>query len=291
MITYLRRRGFYWYFGQKKLAQMHHSAFATGMLLIAIMFGASISGILFQRETWCRHLCPMGAMIGTCAMTGSLELRSNPDICLNKCNTFSCYKGHEGSEGCPLFQHVPFIDNNQVCKLCMKCVRSCPNGSVQLNLRLPGHEIMSTQRVNRGLVVFMTVLLTVVANLAIFDVLYETMPLTTWRALFTASYWGTGLLAGLLVWLAVRNRFLAEEALPMFRKLFAFIPLLLSFLSIYQAKFLPVLPFLHVEMSTFNAKKTILFNVPMLSFFSWIIFLCGLGISLTLFWRVSRATE
>ena len=40
-----------------------------------------------------------------------------------------------------MFNHVMFVDSNQHCALCLNCVRTCPNGSPQLNVRMPGREL------------------------------------------------------------------------------------------------------------------------------------------------------
>jgi Fe-S oxidoreductase len=70
-----------------------------------------------------------------------VELRPTIDICSAKCVGHACYKGNEKASGCPMFNHVIFTQSNQHCVMCMDCVRSCPNGSPQLNLRVPGREL------------------------------------------------------------------------------------------------------------------------------------------------------
>ena len=37
-----------------------------------------------------------------------------------------------------------FLDSNAHCVLCMECVRNCPNGSPQLNLRAPARELWTS---------------------------------------------------------------------------------------------------------------------------------------------------
>lgn len=135
----------------EKVTDMRHSPVATGALLAAVALGSVAFSFVFPRKTWCRHVCPLGGVAGVGAMASALELRSNTEICTNKCTTHSCYKGSEQVPGCPLFQHAPFVDNNQACKLCLRCVRNCPNGAIQFKLRPPAREIWHLVRVNRGL--------------------------------------------------------------------------------------------------------------------------------------------
>ncbi|WP_353733632.1 4Fe-4S binding protein [Syntrophothermus sp.] len=99
-------------FWVEEITDMHHSSGATGFLLLAILIGAVVTAVIFQRQTWCRHICPLGGMVGVCSLAAPLELRSNTEVCMNKCTSHSCYKGTDEAPGCPVFQHVPFIDNN-----------------------------------------------------------------------------------------------------------------------------------------------------------------------------------
>lgn len=211
---------------------MRTSSTVTGFLLVVILLGAVITSVIFQRQTWCKHICPLGGMIALCSIASPLELRSNTEICLNKCNTFNCYKGTAETEGCPLFQHVPYIDNNQVCKLCLKCVRTCPNDSVQLNLRFPAREILTTHRVNRGLTIFAVVLLFTVLIHAVFESI-DYMDPNTWLIWFTAVYWGVAIVASSVTWYLIRDKIKEDKAIPLFRKIFSIIPALLALLILF----------------------------------------------------------
>jgi len=173
----------------EEITNMRQSPRATGILFLSIVSGAVITAVLLPRHSWRRHICPLGDMFGVCSMASPLELRSNAELCLNKCTTYSCYKGADNNPGCPLFQHVPFIDNNQDCKLCMNCVRSCPNGSVQLNLRPPAMEIWDLVRVRRSMTVFVAALLMIIFPLIIFNMLHESLTHSQWFLWFTVYYW------------------------------------------------------------------------------------------------------
>ncbi|MHC4925021.1 MAG: hypothetical protein ACYTG4_13250, partial [Planctomycetota bacterium] len=120
---------------------MRHSPLATGLLISGILAGAVITSLRFPRRTWCRHLCPMGGFASLCSTTALVELRPTADICNAKCTGHRCYSGTETSDGCPMFQHVMFVDTNQNCVLCLNCVRSCENHSPQLHVRLPLQEL------------------------------------------------------------------------------------------------------------------------------------------------------
>lgn len=125
----------------EEVTRMRHSPFATGLLLLAIGAGAIAGGILFPRRTWCRHLCPLGGVAGLCSTTAAVELRPTADVCAAKCKGHCCYKGNDHVAGCPMFNHVMFVNSNQHCVLCMNCTLTCPDRSPRLNLRVPGREL------------------------------------------------------------------------------------------------------------------------------------------------------
>ena len=151
--------GFFLIAWAEEVTHMRTSPVATGFLLLAIISGALVTGAVLPRRAWCRHLCPMGAFAGLCSTSSLLELRPTQDICSAKCQGHACYKGDAAVAGCPMFQHVMFVDTNKDCVLCLNCVRLCPNGSPQLNLRLPAREIWTSVTARPQAAAFVVLLL------------------------------------------------------------------------------------------------------------------------------------
>lgn len=280
-------------FWVEEVSNMRSSPRATGLLLLTILSGAVIAAVLFQRQTWCRHICPLGGMIGICSMAAPVELRSNPELCLNKCTTHSCYKGTENVDGCPLFQHVPFIDNNQVCKLCLKCVRSCPNGSVQLNLRLPNREIQNLSRVNRGMVVFVIALLVMLFPLVIFDQLRPIMKPAAWIIWFTITYWSAGFIAVTGTWLLIRKRLNDDRFLPVIRFIYALVPLALALHIAYHLQFIPALPNLAIGIlkAMPNTPSIEMISISILKLLIMVFVSVSVGISSYCIWKIKKEAK
>ena len=136
-----------------------------------------------------------------------------------------------------MFQHLPFVDNNLACKLCFNCVRNCPNGSVQLNLRVPAREVWHLVRVNQGFAVFIGVTLAILVPINYFEALQAAWPVSVWRLWFSLTYWGTAVSAGLITWL-IAKPFKTKAASKRIKLVFAFIPLVLAGHIIYQLHFL-----------------------------------------------------
>jgi transcriptional regulator with GAF, ATPase, and Fis domain/polyferredoxin len=139
--TFLVMGGFTAIVWVEEATDMRHSPAATGLLLLSILVGAISFGLLFPRRTWCRYVCPLGGLAGVCASSSIVQLRPTFDICAAKCEGHDCFKGTDQVQGCPLFNHLMFVDSNQHCILCMNCVQSCSNGSPQFSFRAPGREL------------------------------------------------------------------------------------------------------------------------------------------------------
>lgn len=219
------------------IADMRFNPSYTAILLISIQLSAILIAILYPRHTWCRHFCPLGGFVGTASVGSMLEVRADPEVCLNKCTTFECYVGTKNVPGCPMSQHLPFLDNNLDCKLCFNCVRNCPNGSVQVNLRLAGREVWHLVRVNQGFVVFIGVMLGILVPLNYFA-FQAAETFAAWKIWFTLSYWGAGFIGGMIAWV-IAKPFKTKAASLRVKLIFAFTPLVLAGHIIYQVAHIP----------------------------------------------------
>ncbi|MBC2723504.1 cyclic nucleotide-binding domain-containing protein [Desulfosporosinus sp.] len=220
------------------ITDMRFNPSYTAILLVGIQVSAILIAVLYPRHTWCRHFCPLGGFIGTASVGSMLEIRADASVCLNKCTTFECYVGTENAAGCPMSQHLPFLDNNLDCKLCFNCVRNCPNGSVQVNLRLAGREVWHLVRVNQGYVVFIGVMLGILGPLNYFSSSEILGATTSWKALFSLSYWGAGITGGILAWM-IAKPFKTKAASLRVKLVFAFTPLVLAGHIMYQVAYIP----------------------------------------------------
>jgi polyferredoxin len=107
----------------------------TGSLLIAIIAVAVVIGMLYQRRTFCRYLCPIGGLIGIYSMFSAVELRSKDcDVCRNH-KRKDCYLGNNRGHGCPMFEVIPALDSNNLCNFCGECIKSCPKNNIIIRPR------------------------------------------------------------------------------------------------------------------------------------------------------------
>lgn len=119
----------------------YNNPYLTGGIILIITIGSLVSSVLYSRRTWCRYLCPLGAVNAIFAMPSIVELRANRHVCLNRCKDHSCFAGDSFVPGCPMFRHPYLVDNNRDCIMCAKCIKNCDNSSIQLNIRLAPEEL------------------------------------------------------------------------------------------------------------------------------------------------------
>jgi len=116
---------------------MPHNPVATGVLLLGLMGAAATFCMIYQRESWCRYMCPLGGLGAGYSAGSMIHVRANPSVCATQCTTHECFKGDDSTPGCSVFHHPMYASDEQFCKMCLKCLSSCPHGSARLYLRPP----------------------------------------------------------------------------------------------------------------------------------------------------------
>ncbi|MFY9780023.1 MAG: 4Fe-4S binding protein [Candidatus Baltobacteraceae bacterium] len=119
------------------------SPILTGGLMLILITGVVVSGALWQRRTWCRHLCFLGGLAGNYARNSMVELRATPEKCSTCKSKAACFNGTASVQPCPVFEFPRTMENSVNCNLCGNCVKSCPNDSIQIRVRPPSKEIFS----------------------------------------------------------------------------------------------------------------------------------------------------
>ena len=125
----------------ESVTNMKNWPMGTSFLLLSILLGATILGAIYKGQAWCRHLCPLGKIIGAAATISMIELRPDHGKC-KTCRTFSCKKGSDDAPGCPVYLGAFNIRNNVDCLMCGRCVSLCDKDSPSLRLRNPFVELI-----------------------------------------------------------------------------------------------------------------------------------------------------
>jgi hypothetical protein len=119
------------------------SPYMTASLIVLLSSAAIVTGLFYQRRTFCRYLCPITGLQGLYSMISPVELRSkNRSACQTECHQ-ECYRGNDRGDGCPMFEFPMMMEQNTFCNFCFECVKSCPPGNLALKTRAFGRELWS----------------------------------------------------------------------------------------------------------------------------------------------------
>jgi len=133
--TWLSAAGFVLILWSEEFFDMAGNPFPTGVLLLALIGSSIVGCVLWQREVWCRHLCPLGRLGVALSPVAPLTVAARQSICASSCTTHDCYKGNDEVPGCPVWHHPQLVSEAHRCKTCLTCLQSCPHGSAGLYFR------------------------------------------------------------------------------------------------------------------------------------------------------------
>ncbi len=134
----------------------------TAIIFLLLLLAAILTGLVYQRRTWCRYLCPLGIMAALYSMVSFIGLRPDRRVCQDECHLLECFQSGARREGCPMFEHPASLDSNRNCNLCGECVKHCSQQSMRLRLRFPVTELWQHWQPNRGEAMFIMVLMALV---------------------------------------------------------------------------------------------------------------------------------
>jgi ferredoxin-type protein NapH len=85
------------------------------------------------KRSWCRYVCPLGAMMGLFNRFSLLHIKKKPNMCTTFC------RGHEKecSKKCPMGVQVSRTQNPSStadCIMCYECAEACKNKAVEYKL-------------------------------------------------------------------------------------------------------------------------------------------------------------
>ena len=163
------------------------SPFITSVVIVIILAAAVVSSMIYERRTFCRHICPIGAVIGIYSMVSPIELRS--------CNKERCdiHTDKTCKEACPMLESPETMDNNVYCNFCMKCEPVCPSHNLSLRIRSFGKDLYTSIHKSTAEAIAALFLLGVV--------IVETLAMTSsWEPLKTSFSLLTGITAPTLVY-------------------------------------------------------------------------------------------
>ncbi len=107
----------------------------TSVVILSILAAAVLFSMIYQRRSFCRHICPIGAVIGLYSTVAPVELRSSRGERCSAHGTKTC------GAVCPMLESPHSLDSNIYCNFCMQCRSACPSLNLGLRLRSFGKDI------------------------------------------------------------------------------------------------------------------------------------------------------
>ena len=129
----------------EQLGVVRSPAVTAGILIVLAVLAIGV-GLLYQRRSFCRYLCPIGGVIGLYSMLAPVELRASSREVCRADKTKACYRGSAHSYGCPMFEFPQVMDRNTYCTLCMECVKGCPMNNMALTARPFGTDLWASAK-------------------------------------------------------------------------------------------------------------------------------------------------
>ncbi len=122
------------------LMAFQRSPFITSSVIVVILLATVVFSIIYERRSFCRHLCPIGAVIGLYSTVTPFEI--------SPVNQGKCKKHLEKTcaKACPMLEEPQHGGSNVYCNFCMKCIEACPSGNLSLKLRPAGSELVRPAR-------------------------------------------------------------------------------------------------------------------------------------------------
>jgi hypothetical protein len=110
----------------------------TALVIVFILVATIVVSMIYQRRSFCRHVCPIGAVIGIYSMVSPVELRPCKE---GRCDV---HKHKTCTDACPMLESPHSMDNNVYCNFCMKCQPACTSRNLGLRLRSFGKDIYAS---------------------------------------------------------------------------------------------------------------------------------------------------
>ena len=112
----------------------------TGWVLLGIIAVSLVMSLVFEKRSFCNHICPIGGFTGLYAQAAPVEIRVKDSAVCAAHTEKTCY------QNCPWGVYVAALQDNGSCGLCMECIRVCPHDNVSINLREFGKDFIDTRR-------------------------------------------------------------------------------------------------------------------------------------------------
>ena len=203
---------------------IHRVPFRMAIYLL-VLFGAAIAfGLLFSRNTFCAHVCPVGPLLGLYARLAPLGWGVTDRSICSHCVDRSCVSKTTAYEfqgrSCGVGLRPYSLDDNTDCLLCGQCLKACDRNNPGRDGRpTPGwfaRRWFKDLRELKPLTAAQAAFCLVVAGFVVYEVFIEwsvTQDLLLWtptrleQLLGTSGTWGRGIMKSMTLFVALPTVF------------------------------------------------------------------------------------
>lgn len=118
----------------------------TSVYLLIIMGVSVVTGLIYEKNTFCRYICPVGYLLGIFSKTAMWGWRVKKESTCHSCVDKSCVKSKYAyrlnNKSCGVDLIPADIDNNNYCLLCGGCLRTCKTDNSANNVLRPNPAIV-----------------------------------------------------------------------------------------------------------------------------------------------------
>jgi len=189
---------------------IHRVPFRMAIYMLVLFALAVVTGLLFSRNTFCAHVCPVGHLLGLYARLAPVGWGVKDKSVCSKCRDKSCVSNKTAYEfqgrSCGVGLHPGRLADNTQCLLCGQCLKACDRNNPGLDARPnPGwfrrrwfKEILERKPFTAAQVAFCLV----VSGFVVYEIFTEWAPtrdILLWlptsiaKALGASDIWGRGL--------------------------------------------------------------------------------------------------
>jgi len=141
--------------------------------MLILFFIAVVSGLIWEKRTFCSHICPIGHLLGLYSMLSFKKLRVlDVNIC-NDCKTKDCISksNHYKFSGrsCTSELYPTQISDNRTCILCGQCHKSCTKDNIAIQTQKLAADLFTNIKITWAEIGFFMM----VSGFIIYEVLTE----------------------------------------------------------------------------------------------------------------------
>lgn len=129
-----------------RVFSIHKNPASMAVYLFFLVGVAIVTGLIYEKNTFCRFFCPVGYLLGLFSRLSFLGLRVKKTSVCDECKDKSCirktFRYDLDSKSCGVDIYPAQIENNSDCILCSGCIKTCIQNREAGNAGRPNPSIV-----------------------------------------------------------------------------------------------------------------------------------------------------